>query len=85
MLVINLRKWLTLAVFAYLVWRLLPALPPLAGWLVTRPGALWFIAGLAVGASIAGAFAWNAALAMRRDQLIDRARKDYEQDKRRIV
>ncbi len=85
MLVINLHKWLCLAIFARLLWLFLPRLAETALFVVLRPGALWFIAGLATGALIAGALGFNAALALRRDQAIDRARQDYDKDRRRIV
>jgi hypothetical protein len=85
MLVINLHKWLCMAIFAWLLWLFLPALADLVAFVVLRPGALWFIAGLATGAIIAGSLGWNAALALRRDQAIERARQDYDKDKRRIV
>jgi len=49
------------------------------------PAARWFVAGVLAGCSLPLAIGWNAALKLRREQMIERADEEYRRDKQRIL
>jgi len=48
---------------------------------VVRAGLIGFVIGVALRAN----WAWNAALAYRRDQAVEKAEREYAQDRRKVV
>lgn len=85
MLTINVHKWATLLIYGSLLWCTAPMWLVGLEWLATRPGALWFVAGVLVGAIVPSTWAYNAGLALRRDQAIERAKQEYEKDKANLL
>lgn len=85
MITINLRTIALYLLLFLLVWYGWPAWVWVAARLVEFPEVRWFGAGLLCGVAIRATWAWNAALALRRQQAIEKAEREFNQDKRRVV
>lgn len=85
MITINLRALAFYLLFFLIVWFGWPAWMWLAGQLIQLPTVRAGLVGFALGVALKASWAWNAALAHRRQQAIDKADREYTQDRRRVV
>jgi len=85
MITINLRALAFYVLFFLVVWYGWPAWMWLARELVQLPTVRGAIAGFVLGVALKASWAWNAALAHRRDQAIDKAEREYAQDRKKVV
>ena len=84
MITINIRAIVTYAIFFACVWWGRDVWLSLAAWLVEWPSVRFFGAGFIAGCFVPIAIGWNMALRYRRASAIERARREYDQDKRKI-
>lgn len=85
MIRINLIGILALLLFACAVVCGYPVWIALAELAWHYPAARWFAAGVLTGCCLPLAIGWNAALRLRREQMIDRADEEYQRDRKRIL
>lgn len=85
MITINVRAIALCLVLFMVVWYGWSAWMWVAARLVEFPEVRWFGAGLVCGVAIRATWAWNAALALRRQQAIDKAEREFDQDRRRVM
>lgn len=85
MITINLRAIALYLLFFLVVWFGWPAWVWLIGELAQLPVVRGAIIGFTLGVALRASWAWNAALRHRRDQAIEKAEREYAQDKRKVV
>lgn len=85
MIHINVRGIAFWLCFVAIVWYGHSAWMALVVFLVEQPAVRYILAGFVAGCFVPISIGWNMALRHRRGQAIEKAEKEYEADKRRIV
>jgi hypothetical protein len=85
MIHINVRAIVAYLIFFIIVWYGHPAWIALAVWLVEHAAVRWMLAGFVAGCFVPISIGWNMALRHRRGQAIEKAEKDYQQDRKKVL
>jgi hypothetical protein len=85
MITINVRAIVCYSLLFFIAWFGRPVWFQLAALLIDLPTVRAGLIGFALGMALRASWAWNAALAHRRQQAIDKAEREYTQDRRKVI